>query len=149
MTTMYYVPMLSVLVAPLKGERQEFVRGFGSSCIWQNRWKGCNDLTKDLPYTILPVEVCWCQISNAQMKDESYWKVEAAGIMCKDNSQFISASSSFTWKNVFSLMLKVLELILQLQYLLDQTIWWNICWCHCLRIYRKWRGWFNSSTLGR
>jgi hypothetical protein len=34
--------------------------------------------------------------------------------MDKSNSQFVGASSSLTGKNVFSLMLKVLELILQL-----------------------------------
>ena len=76
-----------------------------------------------------------------QMKNKisDKWK-KRQGTMCKDNSQLVSASPSLTWKNIFSLMLKVLKLILQLRYLLDQTRRRNVCWCHCLRTYRKWKG---------
>jgi hypothetical protein len=55
------------------------------------------------------------EISSAEKTTRKFRKGRevARALTCK-NSQFIRASSSLTWKNVFKLMLKIVELILQL-----------------------------------
>lgn len=97
---------------------------------------------------------CWCAVSKIQppnilKKGEIYLGKKCFVHNWEVNSLFIDKSSPFTWKNIFKLMLITVELILQLRYLLNQSTCWNICWCHCLRTYKKWEEWIipTSSRL--